>query len=144
MVEEEPWEISDRSFQAYGKTLENEMAFKYLGRVMTAEYDDWPEVAGNLQNLRKSWGRISRILSQEGADTKVLGQLFKAVLQVMFIFRVETWVPNPLMVRSLGIFQSRVARRLTGRHLWRQGDGSWDYPTMAAAIAEAVFEEIGV
>ena len=83
-------------------------------------------------------------MSQEGADTKVLGQLFKAVLQVMFIFRVETWVPNPLMERSLGIFQSRVARRLTGRHLWRQGDGSWDYPTMAAAIAEAVFEEIGV
>ena len=53
--------------------LENVMAFKYLGQVLTAGDDDWPAVVGNLSKSRKHWGRLSRILSQEGADPKVSG-----------------------------------------------------------------------
>ena len=62
-----------RAFHTYGEPLENVMAFRYLGRVMTAGDDDWPAVIGNLQKARKSWGRLSRILSWEGADPKVSG-----------------------------------------------------------------------
>ena len=46
-------------------------AFRYLGRVMTAGDDDCPTVVENLQRERKSWGWLSRILIQEGADPKV-------------------------------------------------------------------------
>ena len=52
-------ESMERSFKAYGAPLENVTVFKYLGRVMTAGYDDWHEVVGNLQRERKSWGRLS-------------------------------------------------------------------------------------
>ena len=52
-------------------------AFKYLGQVMTAGDYDWPEVLGNLQRAKNSWGRWSRILSREGEDPKVLGHFFK-------------------------------------------------------------------
>ena len=52
-------ESTEREFQAYGAPLENLTVFKYLGRVMTAGYDDWHEVVGNLQRERKSWGRLS-------------------------------------------------------------------------------------
>ena len=55
--EEELWEIFERAFQAYGAPLENLTAFKYLGRVITPRYDDWLEVAGNLQKARKSCRR---------------------------------------------------------------------------------------
>ena len=48
---------------------------------MTAGDDDWPEVAGNLVKARKSWGRLTKIFSREGADKRVLGNFFKAVLQ---------------------------------------------------------------
>ena len=64
--------------------------FKYLGRVMTAGDDDWPAVVGNLQKARKSWGRLSRILIWEGADTKVLGKFFKAVTQAVLLLEAET------------------------------------------------------
>ena len=67
-------------------------AFKYLGRVMTTGDDDWPAVVGNLCNARKIWGRLLRILRQEGADLKVSGHLFKSVTQAVLFFRVETWV----------------------------------------------------
>ena len=66
-------EISERAFQAYCASLENVLAFKYLGRVVTAVYDKWLAVVGNLMKARKSSGRMSRVLGQEGADPKVSG-----------------------------------------------------------------------
>ena len=47
---------------------------------MTAGDEDWPAVAGNLVKARKIWGRLVRILSREGADRRVSGTLFKAVV----------------------------------------------------------------
>ena len=48
---------------------------------MTAGDDDWPEVAGNLAKAQKSWGRLQRILSREGATPRISGSFFKAVVQ---------------------------------------------------------------
>ena len=90
-------------------------AIRYLGWVLTAEYDDWIAVIGNLGKARKSWGRLSRILRQEGADPKVSGNFYKAVSQAVLLFGAETWVLTPRMERALDSFQHRVARRLTGR-----------------------------
>ena len=85
-----------------------------------------------------------RILSQEGEDSKVLGHLFKAVVQAVLLFRVETWVLNPWMEWALISFQHRFTQRLTGKQPRRRGEGSWEYHQLTAAIAEAGFEEIGV
>ena len=62
MAEAELKESTERTFEAYGKPLENVSAFKYLGKVMTVGDDNWPAVAGNLLKARKSWGRLWRIL----------------------------------------------------------------------------------
>ena len=62
-----------RSFRAYREPLENVTSFKYLGRVLIAEGDDWPEVAVNLQKARNSWVRVLIIFIWEGADLKVSG-----------------------------------------------------------------------
>ena len=47
---------------------------------MAAGDDDCPVVAGNLQKAKKIWERMLRILIWEGADPKVLGHFFKAVV----------------------------------------------------------------
>ena len=62
---------TERALEAYRKPLETVATFKYIGRVMTAGDDDWTAVAGNLVKARKRWGRLSRILSREGADKRV-------------------------------------------------------------------------
>ena len=62
---------SEKAFHAYGNKMRAVMEFRYLGRVMTNTDDDWPAVAGNLRKARVTWGRLARILGQEGADPKV-------------------------------------------------------------------------
>ena len=62
----------------------------YLGRVMTAGYDNWPAVAGNLKKARKIWGRLRRILEREGATARISGAFSKGVVQQVLIFGAET------------------------------------------------------
>ena len=64
-------DISERAFQAYGETLENMTAFRYMVRVMEMGDDDWPAVLVNLHKTRNSWGRLSWIFIRDGAGLKV-------------------------------------------------------------------------
>ena len=86
---------TERDLDAYGKPIETVNKFKYLGQVITAGDDDWSAVAENLLKARKSWGRLTEILSREGAEKRVLGNFFRAVVQQVLLFGVETWVLTP-------------------------------------------------
>ena len=113
------------------------MEFRYLGRMLTATYDDWPAVAGNIRKARESWGRLARVLGREGADPKVSRSFNTAVTQQVLLFGAETWVLTRKMESSLDAFQGRVARRLTGRQPCQWRDGRWFYPSLAGAMKEA-------
>ena len=71
MEETDTRENSKQAFEAYGAPIESVTAFKYLGRILTATDDNWPEVVGNLGKSRRSWGRLSRVLGREGAYPKL-------------------------------------------------------------------------
>ena len=90
------------------------LAFRYLGRALTAGEDDWIAVVGNLGKARNSWGRLSGVLGREGTDPKVSGNLYKAVAQEVLLFGSEMWVLTKRMEKALYSFQYKVARRLTG------------------------------
>ena len=113
-----------------------------LGPVLTAGDGGWLAVEGNLGKARKSWGRLSRILSREGVDPKVSGHFFKAVSQAVLLFGAEMWVLTPRMERALDSLQHRVAQRLARRQPRRRGGGSWAYPSLEEAMGEAGFEGI--
>ena len=121
MAEAELKDSTERAFEAYGKPLETVATLKYLGRVMTAGDDNWPAVVGNLVKARKSWGRLSHILSREGADKRVSENLFKAVVQAVLLFGAETWVLTPRIERALESFMHGAARRITGKNPRRGG-----------------------
>ena len=95
-------------------------AFRYLGRVLTAGDYGWLAVVDNPGKAINSWGRLSQILSQEGADPKLSGFFYKSVSQEVLLFGAETWVLTPRMERDLDSFQHRVARQLTRRQPRRQ------------------------
>ena len=61
-----------------------------------------------------------------GGGPKGVRRIFKAMTQVVLLFGVETWVLTTRMEQALRSFQHRVAQWLTGRHLRRRGDGSWE------------------
>ena len=95
MAETELQEITEMAFEAYGKQLEAVPSFKYLGRIMTSGDDDWPAVAGKLAKARNSWGRLTRILSREGADKRISRKFFKSVVKQVLLFGEEMWVLTP-------------------------------------------------
>ena len=72
--------------------METVSYFRYLGRLLTATDDDFPEVAGNILKARVSWGRLARVLGREGADPKVSRSFYTAVTQQFLLFGAETWV----------------------------------------------------
>ena len=86
------WENSERAFHAYGKQTKAVMEFRYLGRLLTATDDDWPAVAGNIQKVRVSWGRLARVLGREGADPKVSRSFYTAVTHQVLLFGAESWI----------------------------------------------------
>ena len=83
---------------------------------------------------------MSWVLGQEGADPNVSGKFYKAVAQAVLLFGEETWVLTQRMENALDIFQSRFARRITGKQPRRKTDGSWDYPPLAEALGEEGLE----
>ena len=128
---------SVKSFHTYGTKMRAVMEFKYLGRVLTNTYDDWPAVADNIRKARANWGRLARILGREGADLKVTRSFYNAVTQQVLLFGAESWVLTKRMESALDAFQDRVARRLTGRLTRRGRDGKWVYPPLAGVLKEA-------
>ena len=67
-----------------------------------------------MSQAREVCKRMTRILSREGAEPRVSGFFFKAVVQAMLLFGLETWVVIPRTGWALGEFQYQVARRLMG------------------------------
>ena len=128
---------SEKAFHVYGKQMRVVTDFRYLVRVLTDTDDDWPAVAGNIRKARASWGRLERVLGQEGADPKVSRSFYTAVTQQVLLFGAESWVLTKKMEYALDAFQGRVARQLTGRQPFRGRDGEWLYPSLAGALKEA-------
>ena len=137
LAETETRENSERVFKSYGEPMEAVSEFKYLGKILTATDNNWPAVAGNLKKSRQSWGLLARVLSREGADTKVSWTFYIAVTQDVLLFGSETWVLTARMEKALDSFQSRVARKLTGRQPRNGKEGTWYYPSLVGSMKEA-------
>jgi hypothetical protein len=61
----------------------------------------------NLRKARMKWGRISRILSMDGADPKAMASLYKAiVVQSVLLYGSESWVLVLLMEKKITEFSS--------------------------------------
>ena len=90
LAETEVRESTEMAFGVYEEQLQTVPSFKYLRRTMREGDNDWQAVAGNLGKARKSWGRLYRILSREGANKKLSWNFFKAVVQQVLLFGAET------------------------------------------------------
>ena len=86
MAEKEGRSVTSREFSAYGHPLEMVTSFRYLGRVILAEDDEWPAVVRNLSQARAVWKRMTIILSREGAEPRVPVFFFKSVVQELLLF----------------------------------------------------------
>ena len=97
----------------------------------------------NLRCARQEWARLTKILSREGADARISGNIYLAVVQLVLLYGSETWVLTLRTKRVLGRLHHRLARRLKGRQPWKGRDRGWVYPPLDDAMAEAGLKESG-
>ena len=65
--------------------LERVERFKYLGRIVDEDDDDFHAVDNQLAKARLKWGRFGRVLRTTGAPWSVLGYFYKAVVQAVHL-----------------------------------------------------------
>jgi len=120
-----------------GNELESVHSFRYLGRMLCDDDNDWLAVSTNLKKARARWQMISRILSSEGANTRVMGLFYKAIVQSVLLFGSETWVLTKKMITALESFHHQCARTITRRYIRQNADGTWTHPNTAETLAAA-------
>ena len=76
-----------------------------------------------------------KILGREGADKRMVGQLYVAVVQAVLFFGSETWVVTPRLDKAPSGFHHRVVRRMAGMGPECQFNRTWVYPPIGAALA---------
>ena len=132
------------SLQAYGWPLETVAPFKFLGSLLTAIDNDWPEVIDNPQKARKSWARLSQILGREGADNQTSSRFYLALVQAVLIFGVDTWVVTPYIGRMMEGLYRRGVQRIWGQQLCIREDGTREYPPLEEAMRAVGLEDMDI
>jgi hypothetical protein len=133
--------VAETVFNVNGVPIETVKEFKYLGRILSDDDSDEPCVDRNLRRARKSWGRISRILSSDGASPKVMASFYKTIVQSVLLYGAESRVLSKTMKSKLKGFHRRCARYITGKHIRPNDrddpDGEWTYPQTATVLEAA-------
>lgn len=111
---EEVYLAREVAFTANGVVLPDVSVFKYLGCPLSNQDVHWSAVYSNLQKRRQRWARVSQILAREGADTRVSGICYKAVIQSVLLYGCGIWDFTPAVFRVLIRFYNLMARRLSG------------------------------
>ncbi len=109
--------VKETVFTVNGAPIRNVSEFKYLGRVVESNDNDGPAVNRNLTKARVVWGRLGRILSQEGTNPTAMASVYKAVVQAVLLYGSESWVLTLAMEKKLQSFHRRCARFITGQHI---------------------------
>ena len=92
------WDSVERAFLAYRRPIDTVTSLKYLEQVLTEADKEFQSVLGNLRKAWKICACLARIMGCEGASPKFSGMFFKAVVQAVLLFGLETWVLTPHMV----------------------------------------------
>ena len=124
-----------------GVPLETVQIYKYLGRLLACNDDDWPAIHMNLKKARSRWASLSRVLVREGSTPRISGLFYKAVVQAVLLYGCESWVLTDKVWKTLESFHNRAARRISRKMPYKVGE-DWVYPPIAEAREEAGFYTI--
>jgi hypothetical protein len=124
-------------FTVNGSDLEVVHHFRYLGRLLSDDDDDFFAIKNNICKARQKWARLSAVLSREGATCSIMGKFYKAIVQAVLLYGSETWVISQRLLRLLDSFHNRCARYIARRHIRQNEDGTWFCPDTKTTLRKA-------
>ena len=105
--------------------IEGVEVFKYLRWLLERSDDDWAAVLRKTRKARQVWGWLGKLLWKEGAELAVSEIFYRAVVQAVLLFGVETWVLSAPMMQILeGAHVGLLRQVIVKQEIWRR-DGSW-------------------
>ena len=126
-----------QAFTADGELLERVDIFKYLGRWLEEEDDDCVTIDANIKKARKRWNQVHPVLARDGANARIMGRAYVAILQAVLLYASETWVISERSWQKLESFHHSCARRITRRFIQSNPDGTWTCPENKMTLQEA-------
>jgi len=112
-------------------------SFRCLGRQETRADSDWGALHANLRRARYKWYKLSKLLHREGANPRIFGMFYKAVVQTVLLCGCESWTMTDAMWTVLKGFHHRAVRRMADMMAYRGPGGGWIYPSLEEALKKA-------
>ena len=129
-------------FYVENKAIERVREFTYLGRVLSDDDDDTKCIERQLSKAKARWWRMARILKHEGANAKIMAKFYMATIQAILLYGAESWAITRGNLRKLNSFHLRSVRYMTGKHIRKKNDDSWEYPNHEDLLTECGLKEI--
>ena len=95
-----------------------------------------------IARAKAKWWRMAKILKSQGANSKIMAKFYKAVIQAVLLYSSELWVLTKANIRKLNSFHLRVVRHMTGKHIKKTSNDTWEYPRHKELLTECCLEEI--
>ena len=135
--------VDEIKFYVKNKELERVREFTYLGRVFSEDDNDTKCIERQLSKAKSRWWRMARILKHEGANAKTMAKFYMAIIQAILLYGAESWALTRGHLRKLNSFHLRSVRYMTGKHIRKRENDSWEYPNHEDLLTECRLKEIG-
>lgn len=131
---EQNFHANTHVFCIYGELLQAVQQFRYLGRPITSSDDDWMAVHQNLSQVQQWWGYLNCVLTWDRASPWVSGMFYKATVQAILLYSLETWTIIQAMLKALQGFHNRVKHRIASMMATHNPQtNQWEYPLIEDA-----------
>jgi len=135
-------EAQPEGLQLYGRALEQVESFKYLGRIVTADDDDGPEITARLQQARGTMAGLKRnVLNPACITKKTKLRVLQTVCSTQVKYGCESWRITSKEEAQLRTWQQRCLRQATGMHpmaeIGEDGEKQIRFPKREAVLESA-------
>ena len=109
-----------QQFTVHGDMLERVEVFQYIGCMLLQDDNDIQAVRSQLCKAHGTWARVRQVLRKENAPPRVSTMFYKAIVQSVLLYGIETWVLSTASLARLEGFHLRAAYWIAKKHVpWR-------------------------
>ena len=82
----------------------------------------------SITRARLVWGRLGTLILREGAETRVAEMFYRAVVHMILLYRLGTWVLLSSMEKKVKGIHTGFLQKITGKRAQRLGERTWKTP----------------
>ena len=104
------------------------MVFPCPGRTVAYNKSNWAALYENPQKAHRRWLMVGKLVPNTEVTLLVWGILYKAVMQLVFLYCNGSRVVMGEMLKVQDGFNHRIAKRIVGMMAQRTMGGEWEWP----------------